>query len=73
MVTNRIHWAVGLVLVAMMRGLAIVVSGVDNPRADNARHDLSQILFIALAAVICGAQGCADLGLFGRSKEPILR
>lgn len=56
-----------------MRGLAIVFSGVDDPRADNARHDLSEILFIALAAVICGAQGCADMALFGRSKEPILR
>lgn len=56
-----------------MRGLAIIFSEVDDPRAENARHDLSEILFIALAAVICGAQGCADMALFGRSKESIVK
>ena len=57
----------------MTRGLAIVFSGVDDPRADNARHDLSEVLFIALAAVIRGAQGCANTALFGLSEEPLLR
>lgn len=56
-----------------MPGLALVFASVDDPRADNARHDLAEILFIALAAVICGAQGCADIALFGCSKEKILR
>jgi hypothetical protein len=27
-----------------------------DPRADNARHELLEVLFIALAAVLCGAE-----------------
>lgn len=53
--------------------LAALFAGVDDPRAENARHPLSEILFIALAASICGAQDCSDMALFGRSKELILR
>jgi predicted transposase YbfD/YdcC len=31
------------------------------------------VLFIALAAVLCGAESCADMAEFGRSKEGLLR
>ena len=48
-------------------------SAVPDPRAANARHELSEVLFIALAAVLCGAESCADMALFGRSKEGALR
>ena len=44
-----------------------------DPRAPNARHELSEILVIALAAVLCGAESCADMADFGSSKEPLLR
>lgn len=44
-----------------------------DPRADNARHDLAEVLFIALAAVLCGAESCSDMADFGRSKEGLLR
>ena len=44
-----------------------------DPRAQNARHELSEILVIALAAVLCGAESCADMADFGSSKEPLLR
>src|SRR5215207_6566821 len=44
-----------------------------DPRAANARHELWEILFIALAAVLCGAKSCCDMALFGRSKEGLLR
>jgi predicted transposase YbfD/YdcC len=54
-------------------GAAAMFAGVDDPRAENARHRLPEILFIALAAAICGAQDCSDMALFGRSKERILR
>ena len=40
-----------------------------DPRADNARHDLLEVLFIALAAVLCGAESCSDMEEFGQSKE----
>jgi predicted transposase YbfD/YdcC len=44
-----------------------------DPRADNARHDLTEILVIALAAVLCGAEGCADMADFGEAKEGLFR
>jgi predicted transposase YbfD/YdcC len=42
-------------------------------RAANTRHELWEILFIALAAVLCGAKSCCEFALFGRSKEAFLR
>lgn len=44
-----------------------------DPRAENAQHDLMELLFIALLASLCGATGCADMAEFGRAKEPLLR
>jgi predicted transposase YbfD/YdcC len=46
---------------------------VPDPRADNARHELLEVLFIALAAMLCGAETCSDMADFGRSKEDLLR
>lgn len=46
---------------------------VPDPRADNARHDLVDILVIALAAVLCGADSCEDMAEFGLAKERLLR
>jgi predicted transposase YbfD/YdcC len=42
-----------------------------DPRAANARHELWQVLFIALAAVLGGAKSCCDIALFGHSKEEL--
>jgi len=44
-----------------------------DPRAANARHDLLEVLVIALAAVLCGATTCSDMADFGRAKEAVLR
>src|SRR5690349_8240227 len=44
-----------------------------DPRAENARHDLLEILVVALAAVLCGATSCSDMEEFGLSKEGVLR
>jgi predicted transposase YbfD/YdcC len=46
---------------------------VPDPRADNARHNLVDILVIALAAVLCGAESCADMAEFGEAKEDLLQ
>jgi len=46
---------------------------LEDPRADNARHDLCEVLFIALAAALCGAEGPSDMARFGGSKELLLR
>jgi predicted transposase YbfD/YdcC len=44
-----------------------------DPRAANARHELWEILFIALAAVLGGAKSCCEMALFGLSKEELFR
>ena len=42
---------------------------VDEPRADNARHSLAELLTIAFVAVLCGATGCVEMAAFGRSQS----
>src|ERR1043166_5594261 len=46
---------------------------VGDPRGGNAGHELWQILFIALAAVLGGAKSCCEIALFGCSKEELFR
>ena len=46
---------------------------VPDPRAENARHDLSELLVIAFVSVLCGATSCAEMADFGRSKEHVFR
>ena len=49
-------------------------AGLDDPRTGNAGlHDFYEILMIAMCAVLCGAQGSVDMGLFAVSKEAFLR
>ncbi|MBO0906590.1 ISAs1 family transposase [Jiella sonneratiae] len=47
-------------------------SEVEDPRAGNARHDLVELLFIALLASLCGARSCEDFEEFGLSKRDLL-
>jgi len=42
-------------------------------RARNAQHELWELLFVVLAAVLCGAKSCCDMALFGHAKEGLLR
>jgi predicted transposase YbfD/YdcC len=51
----------------------MVFAGLDDPRAKNARHSLLEVLFVALAATLCGANGCSDMAEFGKAKEGLLR
>ena len=44
-----------------MNALPAILADVDDPRDYNARHDLSAMLFIALAATLCGARCCVDI------------
>ena len=43
-----------------------------DPRAENASHDLLEILIIALAATLCGAENASDMAKFGRLKRGVL-
>lgn len=56
-----------------MRKFKRMFSRVPDPRASNVQHPLFEIVFIALAATLCGAQHCTEMEQFGRSKEPLLR
>jgi predicted transposase YbfD/YdcC len=47
-------------------------SELPDPRAANARHDLLEVVFIALAALLCGAKSCADMAEFGLAKQALL-
>jgi hypothetical protein len=46
---------------------------VPDPRAENSRHDLIEILLIAFLAVLCGAQPCSEMAAFGRAKLKFLK
>ena len=47
---------------------------IEDPRTGNAgRHDLLEILMIALCAVLCGGQTAVDMAEFVKAKEGFLR
>jgi hypothetical protein len=37
-----------------------------DPRQNNARHDLHELLLIALCALMSGGEDCSDMALFGK-------
>ncbi len=46
-----------------------IFSDLDDPRYHNRRHDLVEMLFISLAAMLCGAKSCVDLADFAEIKK----
>jgi predicted transposase YbfD/YdcC len=58
---------------ARMGDFFVIFQSVPDPRDLNARHDLPEMLFIALAAMVCGAESCVEMAEFGRKKEALLR
>lgn len=56
-----------------MRRFRRAFRALPDPRAENARHDLLEIVFIGLAAVLCGALSCAEMEEFGDAKQGLLR
>ena len=46
---------------------------IPDPRAENARHELGELLVVAFVAVLCGATSCAEMSSFGRAKTHIFR
>lgn len=56
-----------------MQSFGVFFAGVPDPRASNSRHDLTELLFIAFVAVLCGAESCEDMAEFGAAKETTLR
>ena len=52
-----------------MQALIAIFHEVRDPRDFNARHDLAAMLFIALAATLCGAKTCVDIADFVAANE----
>lgn len=50
-----------------------VFGEVPDPRDFTAQHPLPEILFIALAAVLCGASNCTEMMLFAEARLDLLR
>jgi predicted transposase YbfD/YdcC len=57
-----------------MKGFRAAFEGIGDPRSGNRlRHDLLEVLFIALGASLCGAESCVDMAEFAAAKEDVLR
>src|SRR5271157_5085073 len=57
-----------------MEGFSGIFSQVEDPRTGNARrHDLCELLVIALCSCLCGGTTCTEMAEFAEDKEPFLR
>jgi predicted transposase YbfD/YdcC len=57
-----------------MRDFIETFESLDDPRTGNAkRHDLHEVLLIALLTTLSGGETCADMELFAETKLPFLR
>ena len=50
-----------------------VLDEVPDPRGYNAVHDLTDVLFVALAAMLCGATHCTEMAWFAETRLELLR
>ena len=55
-----------------MERFARCFSNLPDPRATNSQHDLTELLFIALLAMLSGAENCSDMAQFARSRKALL-
>ena len=50
-----------------------VLDDIPDPRGYNAVHDLTDVLFVALAAMLCGATHCTEMAWFAETRLELLR
>jgi predicted transposase YbfD/YdcC len=50
-----------------------VLEDIADPRRCNAVHDLTDVLFVAFAAMLCGAVHCTEMALFAQARLELLR
>lgn len=48
-------------------------SDVTDPRQENIRHDLHEVLLIGLCTMLCGGEDCSDMAEFGQAKADFLK
>ena len=57
-----------------MREICVIFQEIEGPRRSHAtRHDLHEMVMIALLSTLSGGEGCVDMETFGRMKESFLR
>ena len=57
-----------------MESFTACFAGLADPRAGNAkRHDLHEVLLIALCTFLCGGESCVDMADLAEEKEEFLR
>lgn len=56
-----------------MSSMISILREVQDPRDSNARHVLSDVLFVALAATLCGAKSCVEIAEYGEARLADLR
>jgi predicted transposase YbfD/YdcC len=56
-----------------MSSLISILREVRDPRDMNARHVLAEVLFLALAATLCGAKSCVEIAEFVDGREEDLK
>lgn len=56
-----------------MTSLITIFREVRDPRDMNARHDLAELLFVTLAAMLCGAKSCVGIAEFVEANEEDLK
>ena len=47
-----------------MEAVLAIFAAIDDPRDHTAQYELPTLLFIALAASLCGAKSCVDIADF---------
>ena len=52
--------------------LRAVFSTIKDPRASNVRHELFDVIFMALCATLAGAKTCFQIAEFVKAKEEFL-
>jgi hypothetical protein len=55
-----------------MEAFKTIFVDLQDPRDQNAWHELHEILFTAFAAVLCGAQNCVEIAEYAEAKLPLL-
>lgn len=55
-----------------MEAFSAYFEAVSDPRAGNTRHPLLSVIFMALAAVLCGAEDCTDMAEFAQARQDVL-
>lgn len=56
---------------SLMSGISIFYE-LEDPRADNARHRLGDVLMLAVASALCGGETSVDFAQFARSKRHVM-